>query len=929
LAADEEMHFDVVPMGGKKQPKATSTPPSSPGKASVMSAGHAHPPQPAEDAPKGILEKSIAIMEGKYVQTIMTLTTVFALFGEDMRLYSFPKSADHYFYALFIFSLLCFATELTINSIIQEGYKWSFFFWLDLVATLSLVPDIKYFIDPVNFLLGIDTSTSSVNATAARAGRASRAGTRAGRIVRLVRLVRLVRVVNVTKCCSREAELTEEEKELKRLEEEERQRTKNAHDAQRRVEASRLGKILSEQTTRRVIIGVLCVLFVLPNLSYEESDNSGYHGLQQLFYYGSSFCNTPNADFACKYGLPHSSNDSNAWLTTEGWRYMVYAYATSSKTQGEKESSTGDLAKPLLWLRIPDFEEGGRIHDIRRVESPQGTWEADVKCDSFQTRDECKWRESEVELVVFTPEECLSSNACREINVAAKFLKKDYSVQSAGMSMLTTIFIVFLLGAGAMTFSKDTQTLVIEPIEKMVNIVKQLADDPLNKPEVVDEDYEEFAAMNRKKGSNQLETSMLENTILKIGGLLQVGFGEAGAPIIGKNMSNESGDIDYMIPGRKVIAIYGFAEIQDFQDITECLLEEVMVFVNKIARIVHTCVHEWGGAANKNIGDAFLLVWLLLETEDQKKLIGVSESRQGTPVKTPLVDVAPQTRTPEGHPSDDELGLTRTRSKFLEEKDVSERMTELADRALVSFIKIIAEIRRASDLSAYAKHPKIIPKFGLNYAVHIGFGLHCGWSIEGAIGSEYKIDASYLSLHVNIAARLQSATKQYGVDLLMSQHMYQTLSPKARDRCRQLDVVMLKGTKTPVGIFCFDVNKKIFATPEGHMVGQMIPPNEMTMETLAAKGVDWMFLMDQDIVNLQKGISLEFQSTWRQAFAFYIEGEWTRALEMLQKCLALMPGDGPSEALALYMKSQGTQEEQEHRLAPPADWSGSRALHAK
>jgi hypothetical protein len=60
-----------------------------------------------------------------------------------------------------------------------------------------------------------------------------------------------------------------------------------------------------------------------------------------------------------------------------------------------------------------------------------------------------------------------------------------------------------------------------------------------------------------------------------------------------------------------------------------------------------------------------------------------------------------------------------------------------------SFVKVIAELRRASDLSAYARHPKIIPKFGMDYAVSMGFGLHSGWAIEGAIGSEHKIDASY------------------------------------------------------------------------------------------------------------------------------------------------------------------------------------------
>ncbi len=50
----------------------------------------------------------------------------------------------------------------------------------------------------------------------------------------------------------------------------------------------------------------------------------------------------------------------------------------------------------------------------------------------------------------------------------------------------------------------------------------------------------------------------------------------------------------------------------------------------------------------------------------------------------------------------------------------------------------------------------------------MGFGLHVGWAIEGAIGSEYKIDASYLSPNVNMASRLEAATKQFGVNFLIS-----------------------------------------------------------------------------------------------------------------------------------------------------------------
>lgn len=35
-----------------------------------------------------------------------------------------------------------------------------------------------------------------------------------------------------------------------------------------------------------------------------------------------------------------------------------------------------------------------------------------------------------------------------------------------------------------------------------------------------------------------------------------------------------------------------------------------MIFVNNIADVVHSMVDRFGGAANKNIGDAFLLVWV-------------------------------------------------------------------------------------------------------------------------------------------------------------------------------------------------------------------------------------------------------------------------------------------------------------------------------
>lgn len=82
------------------------------------------------------------------------------------------------------------------------------------------------------------------------------------------------------------------------------------------------------------------------------------------------------------------------------------------------------------------------------------------------------------------------------------------------------------------------------------------------------------------------ETSTLEKIIVKIGGLLAIGFGSAGSEIIVQNMRNNKG-IDPMIPGKKMMAIFGFCNIRHFAEATEVLQADIMMFVNEIAEIVH------------------------------------------------------------------------------------------------------------------------------------------------------------------------------------------------------------------------------------------------------------------------------------------------------------------------------------------------------
>lgn len=143
-----------------------------------------------------------------------------------------------------------------------------------------------------------------------------------------------------------------------------------------------------------------------------------------------------------------------------------------------------------------------------------------------------------------------------------------------------------------------------------------------------------------------------------------------------------------------------------------------MLFVNEVAEIVHSMVDSMSGSANKNIGDAFLLVW-----------------------KYSPNDYHPDPDNPKN--------LKLKNDKYIKQR---------GDMAVLSFLKIITSIVTSKKLEKYKKHEGLNARMK-DYSVKMGFGLHMGWGIEGAIGSGFKIDASYLSPNVNMASRLEAATK--------------------------------------------------------------------------------------------------------------------------------------------------------------------------
>src|SRR3569833_560007 len=79
----------------------------------------------------------------------MTLVTIYALFGDDFRQLFFSKQADNAFYICTIIAMSFFMLEIILASISKEGYFLGFYFWLDLIATVSLIFDIGWFWDAI------------------------------------------------------------------------------------------------------------------------------------------------------------------------------------------------------------------------------------------------------------------------------------------------------------------------------------------------------------------------------------------------------------------------------------------------------------------------------------------------------------------------------------------------------------------------------------------------------------------------------------------------------------------------------------------------------------------------------------------------------------------------------------------------------------
>ena len=129
-------------------------------------------------------------------------------------------------------------------SIVKRGYFCGFYFWLDVIATLSLFFDIPAFVALFN-PVGAG-QTSGQGGTLARAGRSANAGSKMGRILRLVRVIQLLR------------RIYKYEKRMREARRALAQGNSDAYSTMRKLEhprnarVTRVGAKLSDLTTRCV-----------------------------------------------------------------------------------------------------------------------------------------------------------------------------------------------------------------------------------------------------------------------------------------------------------------------------------------------------------------------------------------------------------------------------------------------------------------------------------------------------------------------------------------------------------------------------------------------------------------------------------------------------------------------------------------------------
>jgi len=878
------------------------------------------------------------VVESKVFTVFTTLLTVYALTGDDIRLLSTEEPADPIFDGITTACFLIFTLEIILCILGKDDYFLSFFMILDVVSTGTLILDLTIIND---LMLGDEEEVKNVRGTdTAKIG---------ARMTRIIRVMRLVRILKLYKAIY-EANQAKKKKVVRPLnpgdDEDDDWDDLDVQGPSQVNRESQVGKKLSELTTRRVICLVLTMMLLHKVVRIDTSQQfptSAHYGADVVNEEFLRLQDDPNNETArliyerslLQYIYYHNWYTGSTGDTISSQydsRLFWVGIVSSTQAQAEGKAANASLRSATVtsWAQnINSIESSsdtawilglGRLPESIQTDLGE-TWDAQCDTKSQNTRRigvslipqvlstwgvgyavPCPENLRRVERKKYAPSLLFDEERYNAWHIAFYFDTRPFVYWESVYSLLITVYVCISLCAASLMFSNDANRLVLTPVENMIAKVETIRDNPLSAMKVADEEFkmeEMNRAKTRKLEANAsmskavkdillcnskhstpelMETVILEKTIIKLGSLLALGFGQAGAQIIEHNMHGvDSACVDAMIEGKRVECIIGAARIRDFSTATEVLQAKVMTFVNQIAEIVHGVVDEFHGYASKNNGDFFLMIW---------------------------------------------------------RKDVdmeAAKLSKLADMSMLAFTRILGAVHRSPILAAYRGHPGLQQRLGKNCRVNLSSGLHYGWAIEGAVGSEFKIDASYLSPNVSIAETVERATKIYGVSLLIAQSVVTICSPTVAAKCRLIDRVIITGSVTPMELYVIDLDyMSLTVEPPPKMQINWTSKQRFRVRQFleAEKAMKWhedahmvkLFEENPEIAQMRFRYTLEFIHVFNMGYQNYSQGEWQVAQRLLTRTRTMLGVvDGPSMALLRFMETP-------YQYEAPDSWRGIREL---
>ena len=850
-------------------------------------------------------EKLILFTKNKYFKSYTFFITIIILLLDDIHKIT-PIKADLTFTIIHTIFFSFIFIEIVLYFVAIDSYGFSFYFFIDIVFLISTIFEITNVYEALLYKEGKNELKTNMDTIY---------------IINIMKVIRIIRVIRIGKIVTMFNYVFLERKY---------DEFENFGEENENISTT----FINFSSYRIFLFYVLLILaqFIFDQEIYVENpifdknyaiqlfsnlNNLNENGVSKLLL----FCSFLDTFSKSKESLIYAKIDKfiyiNDSFNEQLRKYELSIYHqntivtndtqennTSSELRAINEDEDMDLInRELLKKYINNSEEINEIINYNEEDNIRNLLMTESQDKKFIIIDESTMDYYIIKEIYLQDLDLIPSGDVRFNRNIIVYDNRNYIIRYHFLNLLRTVFSIAIFLFIYLSFLSDINNVILSSIEKMVKKVEKMAKNPSLESDSSSENKQNknkshcMSFLEASQGEFKIdEFKIIINKISKICSLVSFGFGEAGTQIISQVLKEGLNvDINPLIPGKKVMGIYGFCDIRNFTDTTEILKEKVMIFVNQVAEIVHQITADYCGSANKNIGDAFLLVWKL-----EDRFIKEVVNKQGV--------------------------------KELKLKNVN-RINQICDMVLICFIRILIEINKSYKLSEYRHHKGLNARMK-NYKTRLGFGLHLGQSIEGAIGSMFKIDASYLSTDVNMANELEENTKTFKKELIMSGDFYDYLSEDAKRYVRLLDIFKTKnGQITRLYSIDLDLENIPIEKKKDSMFKE--DNIEKKWELIKQKRKISKILYDDIVLRHKSDIWNEFVSDdeefrlvrekypdnfideYNNGMEQFRKGDWLQAQKALKNALELIGDDDPATKFNLeYMEK--------YNFVAPDNWKGYR-----